>query len=312
MSLSRRAKFVRWLTSRYMQNLDVPNVPVERARRHLEIVAKILLCRARGVAVEEGKLAGIDVDWLRPKNAREDRVLLYLHGGAYILGSRRTHRQLVGHMARAAGVTAVIPEYRLAPEHPFPAAIDDAVAVYRALLESGIRPQDIIVSGDSAGGGLSVSMLLALRHAGDPLPAAAVLMSPFLDVTGSGESVTTRADQDPWFDVKDLEVVARYYCADEEMWSDPLISPVYANIAGLPPMLIQVGNDEILLSDSTLFADKLKAAGVDVELEVWPDMWHVFQMFIGKMPESRAAIQKIATFIKGVLSAEPDDVGQSA
>jgi acetyl esterase/lipase len=302
MTMSHRAKFVRWLTSGYMQKLDVANVPIETARKHLETVARTLLIRATGVHVEQSQLAGIDVDWLRPKGAREDKVLFYLHGGAYVLGSRRTHRQLVSHMAKEAGVTAVLPEYRLAPEHPYPAAIDDAVAVYRALLESGFKPEDIVISGDSAGGGLSVATLLALRHAGDPLPAAAVLLSPFLDVTASGESATTRADQDPWFEVSDMAVVARYYCPDEAKWRDPLISPVFANVSGLPPMLIQVGDDEILLNDSTRLAEKLEAAGIDVEIEIWPNMWHVFQMFIGKMPESRKAVEKIGTYINKIIS----------
>jgi len=300
MTMSRRAKFVRWLTSGYMQKLDVANVPVDTARKHLETVARTLLVRATGVHVEQSQMAGIDVDWLRPKRACKDKVLFYLHGGAYVLGSRRTHRQLVSHMAKEAGVTAVLPEYRLAPEHPFPAAIDDAVAVYRALLEEGYKPEDIVISGDSAGGGLSVATLLALRHTGDPLPAAAVLLSPFLDVTASGESATTRADQDPWFEVQDMAVVARYYCADESKWRDPLISPVFANVSGLPPMLIQVGDDEILLDDSTRLAEKLEAAGIDVELEIWPDMWHVFQMFIGKMPESRKAVEKIGRYIRAL------------
>lgn len=286
-----------------MQGLDVQHVPVATARGHLEKTARTLLVKARGVDREEAQLAGVDVDWLKPKDARQDKVLFYLHGGAYVLGSRRTHRQLVSHMAREAGIIAVVPEYRLAPEHPFPAGIDDAVAVYRALLEQGYKPEDIVISGDSAGGGLSMATLLSLRHAGVPLPAAAVLLSPFLDVTGSGESVTTRADQDPWFEASDMEVVARYYCADESKWRDPLVSPVFANVAGLPPMLIQVGDDEILLSDSTRLADKLEAAGIDVELEVWPDMWHVFQLFIGKMPESRRAVAGIGQYIKKKLSA---------
>jgi monoterpene epsilon-lactone hydrolase len=301
MTMSRRAKFVRWLTSGYMQKLDVANVPVETARKHLETVARTLLVRATGVRVEQSQMAGIDVDWLRPKGAREDKILFYLHGGAYVLGSRRTHRQLASHMAKEAGVTAVLPEYRLAPEHPFPAAIDDAVAVYRALLESGLKPENIVISGDSAGGGLSVATLLALRHAGDPLPVAAVLLSPFLDVTASGESATTRADQDPWFNVSDMAVVASYYCSDEAKWRDPLISPVFANVSGLPPMLIQVGDDEILLNDSTRLAEKLEAAGIDVEIEIWPNMWHVFQMFIGKMPESKKAVEKMGSYIKSAL-----------
>lgn len=302
MAISRRAKIVRWLTGRYMKNLDVPNVPVESARAHLETFTKLFVKRVRSVPVEAAELAGLEVDWLRPEGARADKVLLYLHGGAYILGSRHTHRNLASHMAKAAGVTAVLPEYRLAPEHPFPAAIEDAVATYKALLESGFEAGNIVISGDSAGGGLTVATLLSLRHAGAPMPAAAVLLSPFLDVTGSGESAETRADQDPWFDIKDVAVVARYYCPDENKWTNPLVSPVFANVSGLPPFLIQVGDDEILLSDSTRFADKLREAGVDVELEVFPGMWHVFQLFVGKMPESRAAIAKVGAYISGQLS----------
>lgn len=298
MTISRRAKFVRWLTGKYIKGLDVPHLPVEKARAQFEKIAGSFLIRATGVEVEQTQIAGVNVDWLRPKNARKDKVLLYLHGGAYVMGSPRTHRQLVSHIVRAAGVVAVLPDYRLAPEHPFPAAIDDAVAVYRALLESGFRAEDIIISGDSAGGGLSMATLLQLRHAGIPMPAAAVLLSPFLDITGSGESATTRADRDPWFDIADLHVVAGYYCPDESEWHNPLVSPVFANVAGLPPMLIQVGDDEILLSDSTRLAEKLEAEGIEVELEVWPHMWHVFQMFIHKMPESGVAVRKIAAYIQ--------------
>ena len=298
MTISRRAKFVRWLTGKYIKGLGVPHLPVEKARAQFEKIAGSFLIRATGVEVEQTQIAGVDVDWLRPKNARKDKVLMYLHGGAYVMGSPRTHRQLVSHIVRAAGVVAVLPDYRLAPEHPFPAAIDDAVAVYRALLESGFRAEDIIISGDSAGGGLSMATLLQLRHAGIPMPAAAVLLSPFLDITGSGESATTRADRDPWFDIADLHVVAGYYCPDESEWHNPLVSPVFANVAGLPPMLIQVGDDEILLSDSTRLAEKLEAEGIEVELEVWPHMWHVFQMFIHKMPESGVAVRKIAAYIQ--------------
>jgi monoterpene epsilon-lactone hydrolase len=301
MKMSRRAKFVRWVTGTYIRGLDVPNLPVRKARATFEKIAATFLIRATGVQVERTRIAGVKVDWLRPKNARKDKVLFYLHGGAYVLGSPRTHRQLVSHTARAAGVIAVLPDYRLAPEHPFPAGIDDAVAVYRGLLESGFKAEDVIIAGDSAGGGLSVATLLALRHAGLPMPVAAVLLSPFLDVTGSGESATSRADRDPWFDIADLHVVARYYCPDESQWRNPLVSPVFANVAGLPPMLIQVGDDEILLSDSTRLAEKLEAEGIDVELEIWPHMWHVFQMFIGKMPESRAAVKKIGAYIRRKL-----------
>ena len=300
MAISRRAKFVRWLTGRYMDKLDVPNVPVAEAREHLEVASRMFSRRAHGVETRPAKLAGVEVDWLHPQESRKDKIVYYLHGGAYVLGSRSTHRKLAGHIAKAAGVVAVVPEYRLAPEHPFPAGIEDAVVVYKALLESGIAPGDIVIAGDSAGGGLTVATLLSLRHEGVPMPAAAVLLSPFLDVTGSGESMKTRVGKDPWFDPNDIHVVARYYCPDENEWTNPLVSPVFANVAGLPPMLIQVGDDEILLSDSTRFAEHLREQGVEVELEVFPDLWHVFQLFVGKMPESRAAIVKIGQFIRSL------------
>ena len=273
-------------------------------RKQLDSFSR-LLTRARGVRIEPAKVADLPAEWLRPLNAPEDKVLLYLHGGAYVLGSCASHRALVSHIARAGGINALLPEYRLAPEHRFPAAIDDAVAVYRALLASGKRAENIVIAGDSAGGGLAVATLLSLRHTGDPLPAAAVLLSPFLDVTASGETVRTRAGRDPWFHAKDMQVVVRHYCGAEQV-RNPLVSPVFANVAGLPPVYIQVGDDEILLSDSTRFADKMRAAGNKVDIEVWPEMWHVFQLFVGKMPEARQAVNKIGDYLRAVYPrAEP-------
>jgi monoterpene epsilon-lactone hydrolase len=244
----------------------------------------------------------LNVEWLTPKNHMDGKLLLYLHGGAYVLGGCDMHRQMVSHIARAGRIRAILPEYRLAPEHKYPAAIDDAVGVCRSLLKMGLKPQDIIVAGDSAGGGLSVATLLALRDAGDPLPAAAVLLSPFLDVTGSGASMQSRADKDPWFRAEELSIVADHYCEPHQR-RFPLVSPVFANVEGLPPMLIQVGDHEILLSDSERLADECVAAGIDVELEVWPEMWHVFQMFTRKMPESRQAIDKIGRYIQARLES---------
>lgn len=292
---SLRARMVRRISSRFVKAVDISTVDVLEVRRRLNKLSRYMK-RAFGVAVESVTINELAAEWLRPKAAPDGKVLLYLHGGAYVVGNCRTHRQMVSHIARASGINALVPEYRLAPEHPFPAAIDDAVGVYRSLLADGIAPADIIIAGDSAGGGLTVAALLALRHAGEPMPAAAVLLSPFLDVTASGESATTRAAQDPWFEAKDMAVVVRNYC-DGENLRNPLISPVFANMAGLPPMYIQVGDDEILLSDSTRLAANIEEAGGEVELEVWPEMWHVFQLFIGKMPESRKAIKKIGAYI---------------
>ena len=296
-----RARTLRWLSSRYIKKANLRNAEVDELRRKL-LRATRLLRRVRGVGVEATEIAGLSAEWLTPENARDDKVLLYLHGGAYVAGSCRTHRHMVSHLAKAARMRALVPEYRLAPEHRFPAAIDDAVNVYRALLADGTRPADIHIAGDSAGGGLTAAMLLSLRHTGDPLPAGAVMLSPFLDITASGETMQTRADKDPWFCYEEVQLVAGYYCNDESEHRNPLVSPVFANVAGLPPIYIQVGDDEVLLSDSTRFADNISAAGGQVKIEVFPDMWHVFQLFVGKMPEARTAINKIGEYLGGAAA----------
>jgi monoterpene epsilon-lactone hydrolase len=300
MPISRRAKIIRWLTSQYLAKADVPNAPVAEVRERLDKLGR-LLRPARGVAVEQAEIAGLHCEWYRPTGASGDRVLLYLHGGAYALGSCDSHRKLVTHIAKAGKINTVLPEYRLAPEHPFPAGLEDCVAAYRALLGMGYSGDNILIGGDSAGGGLTAATTLQLRHAGVPLPRAVILLSPFLDMTASGESMTTRAALDPWFDPADLPVVAGHYCPGAVL-ENPLLSPVFANVAGLPPALIQVGDAEILLSDSTRYAGKLRDAGIDAELEVFPEMWHVFQLFVGKMPESGAAIGKIGRYIEASFS----------
>lgn len=291
-----RAKLIRSISSALLRRYDAASLDIEDARRKTALLGRLTVT-AFGVGIEATKIAGMHAEYLRPRNADPGQLLLYLHGGAYILGGCDLHRQVVSHIARAAGMDALLPEYRLAPEHRFPAAVDDAVAVYKAVLATGIEPQHIFLAGDSAGGGLAVATMLALRDAGASLPAGAVLLSPFLDATGSGDSMRTRASQDPWFHAKDLPVITAHYC-DEHQRRFPLVSPVFADVEGLPPMYIQVGDDEILLSDALRFADALVAAGIEVKLDVWPEMWHVFQMFIGKMPESRKAIDDIGAYIR--------------
>ncbi len=279
-----------------MRRIDVANADFGRIRRLWAWLGRFMIT-ATQVRIESDEINGLYAEWLTPKDRMDSKLLLYLHGGGYVVGGCDMHRQMVSHVARAGRIRALLPEYRLAPEHKFPAAVDDAVAVYRSLLAAGTKAEDIVFAGDSAGGGLSVATMLALRDAGEPLPAAAVLLSPFLDATGSGESIRTRATQDPWFDSKDLVLIADYYCQPHQRRS-PLVSPVLADIKGLPPMFIQVGDDEILLSDSQRLARQCAVAGIDVELEVWPGMWHVFQMFTTNMPESRQAIEKIGAYIQ--------------
>ena len=294
--ISLRARIIRRITSRYIHRIDIADAPIPKMRKMLDWLGR-LARTARGVSIEETTLAGMYAEWYRPQEATEGKVLLYLHGGAYALGSCDSHRKLVTNIAKACKVDAVMPEYRLAPEHPFPAGLQDCISALRNLIEQGYAAEDILIAGDSAGGALAVASMLQLRHEGFPLPGGAILLSPFLDMTASGESVKTRADQDPWFRAEEIHVIIRHYCPDEDIRA-PLLSPVFANVAGFPPTLIQVGDDEILLSDSTRFADKLTAAGCRVHLEVFPELWHVFQLFVGKMPESRAAIDKIGEHVR--------------
>lgn len=292
-----RAKIIRSLSSAYVKRLHVAGeVDFRKIRRVFSRLGR-WRTTASGVRVEADKINGLYAEWLTPKDRMDGKLLLYLHGGGYVVGGCDMHRHMVSHISKAGRIRTLLPEYRLAPEHKFPAAIDDVVAIFKSLLDMGINAEDIIFAGDSAGGGLAVATMLALRDASDALPAAAVLLSPYLDVTGSGDSMRTRAAKDPWFRASDLPVVADLYCEPHQR-RFPLVSPVFANIDGLPPMFIQVGDDEILLSDSERMANECIAAGIDVELEVWPEMWHVFQMFVGKMPESRKAIIKLGEYIQ--------------
>lgn len=250
-----------------------------------------------GVSHRPDEIAGIACEWLTPEGCDDAPLIYYLHGGAYLMGSPTTHRRLVSHIARASGMRAVLPDYRLAPEHRHPAALEDAVKVFDALVDDGIAPKSMAIAGDSAGGNLAVATLLALRDRGAALPGAAALLSPWLDLSGSGDSHRANAGKDPWFRPQEMPAIAAMVC-DESRWRDPLVSPVFADASRLPPTLIQVGDQEILLSDSTRFAENLEQSGGQVSLQVWPGMWHVFQFFVGQMPESRRAINEIAAFLK--------------
>lgn len=296
---SLRAKAVRAVTGAWFRSVNAEKADVQRMRTVWHSLANTLWT-ASGVDVRRTEFAGMRAEWLTPPAPATRKAILYLHGGAYVFGNCTTHRQLVSYVARACGVRALVIEYRLAPENPFPAAIEDSLAAYRALRDDGYAPGDILVAGDSAGGGLVMALLLSLRDAGEEMPSGAVLLSPWLDLTASGESMTTRAQRDPWFKPPDMPIIASYYCAESD-YRNPLVSPVYADVAGLPPICIQVGDDEILLSDSTRIADKIRAAGGDVTLDVWPGMFHVFQVFVHQMPESRKAIGKLVPFVRGRL-----------
>jgi acetyl esterase/lipase len=218
-----------------------------------------------------------------------------LHGGAYALGSIDVFREWVARLARATSLRALLVGYRLAPEHPYPAALDDATAACLWLLEQGVEPAKIILAGDSAGGGLALSTLVSLRDAGHPLPAGAVCISPWTDLALTGGSIRDKAPVDPVLSPGDLETYAGYYAGTVER-TEPLLSPLYADLRGLPPLLIQVGSEEILLDDALRAARKARAAGVDVTLETWEGMFHAFYMF-PFFPETKRALESIAAFV---------------
>lgn len=254
---------------------------------------------------------GVPAEWVSSPGADASRVIYYLHGGGYVIGSINTHREMVARIARASGAKALILDYRLAPENPFPAAVEDAVAGYRWLLAQGVDHDRIIIAGDSAGGGLTVATLLALRDAGDPLPAAAVCISPWTDLAVTGESMETKAAVDPMIQKAHAIEGARHYLSGADPRT-PLASPLYADLSGLPHLFIQVGASETLLDDSTRLAERAKAAGTQATLEVWDDMIHVWHFFAFILPEGQQAIDRIGEFVREHVPAGVPDAVTSA
>ncbi len=249
------------------------------------------------VEVEAG---GVPAMWAIPKAAVENRVALCTHGGGYVCGSMYTHRKLFGHIAKAIGCKALIVHYRRAPEHTHPAQVDDTVAAYAWLLEQGFKPEHICTTGDSAGGALSTSVLLGIRTKGLPLPAAAMPMSPWYDPAGTGASLKTNVDKDALVKPEVLKGMASTFLGDASA-QDPLANLLEADLSGLPPIYIQVGGDESLLDDSTRFAAKAKAAGIDIRIDIFPEMQHVFQFMAGRAPEADDAVQRMAAWVKPKL-----------
>jgi epsilon-lactone hydrolase len=298
--ISFRARIVRFVSKLLFKRVS-PDSNVVAVRRLFEKVQAGKRI-AKNVVVRQATIEGVACEWLIPEGCEDAPILYYLHGGAYLMGSPATHRQMLSFIARESGVRALLPDYALAPENPFPAGLHDCLTVYRGLLAAGANARHIMIGGDSAGGGMTMATLLSLRDAGDDMPLAAILLSPWLDLKASGESMQTRAAKDPWFRPDDMLEIARKYSPDGDL-EDPLLSPVYADASGLPETLIQVGDHEILLSDSTRLSDNIAAAGGKVTLQVWPEMWHVFQFFVRQMPESRRAIRDIAKYIRATLAA---------
>jgi len=250
-----------------------------------------------GTRGEPLTFAGRPAEWVQAGDAKPGRTILFLHGGAYVRGSIVSHRGLVARLCARSGARALVIEYRLAPENPHPAALEDALAAYRQLIAEGIDPASLVVAGDSAGGGMTLALLVALRDGGDPLPRAAVTLSPWSDLAITGESVKSRVDQDPFLDGPYLHLMAGRYLGGQDPRT-PSASPLFADLHGLPPLLVQVGSAECLRDDSLRVAEKARAAGVEVTFEEWPEMIHVWHLFAHALPEGQQAIDRVGEWLE--------------
>ncbi len=248
----------------------------------------------KGINLQPVKMDGVPCEWLTPPNGEGSKTILYLHGGGWILGWYSPHRRMVGCLAKACRVRALAVDYRLAPECPFPAALEDCLTAYRGLLKNGVKPGDIIIAGDSAGGNLTLTTLLALKKSGEPLPAAGVCLSPPTDLAPRPASNRVYKN-DVGLPSNFVKAVGPAYinCADP---LDPLMSPIYGDLRDLPPLLIQAGSEEYLKDDAVRFAERVRQAGVSATLSIYPGMWHVWQIFYPWLPEARQAVNEIAQF----------------
>jgi len=273
-----------------------PGASIEETRAGFEQMASMFPVEA-DVECRPVSASGVKSEWVTAPGADAGRAILYLHGGGYVIGSINTHRALAGRLSRAAKARVLVIDYRLAPEHPHPAAVEDAVAAYRWMLQQGLQASRIAVSGDSAGGGLTVATLVAIRDANLPMPAAGAPISPWVDMEGIGDSMTSKSAADPIVQKDGLLNMARAYLGGKHPRT-PLAAPLYADLSGLPPLLIQVGTAETLLDDASRLAERAKKAGVDVSYEPWDNMVHVWHLFAPMLPEARRAIGNIGSFLR--------------
>jgi len=288
---------MRWIVSPILN----PAIPVRIQRK---LISKVYLTSIppRGCHFQNIEAEGLPLT--RVSYCEEPRgIVLYFHGGGYICGSPKTHRGLTGHLAKSSDTMVIVPDYRLAPEHPFPAALDDAEKLYRALLDEGHPPGAISFAGDSAGGGLAVALSIRLRDKGIPLPASLTLFSPWVDLSNDH---LYSPEEEPLLNRQWIDKAAQLYCGAESR-SNPLISPIHGDLSGLPPMLIQVGSEEILMNDSQRLADAAKRDGVDVKLDIFNSLWHVFQVHAGQLDRATKAVDEAGEFIR--LHQEVEEAG---
>lgn len=275
--------------------------PVNHLRNMLEATT-MLSTLPWGVSFEKIDLHLFDAELLHPEDAHKNKVMLYLHGGGYVIGSPHTHRALVGRIAKGIAADCLLIDYRKAPENPYPAALEDAFFAYKYLLQKGYDPEHIVIAGDSAGGGLAVALLYELREHGMGMPGCVVLLSPYLDLTGTSRSIEKNAKNDRFLDVFEMRKWAKMYAGGYDC-AIPSISPLFGNMEGLPPVLIQASKSEVLYNDSTRFVKKARQAGVDVTFQQWKGLIHWWHMF-GTMPEAQKAIDKIIAYVHQQLGSK--------
>lgn len=296
-----KSHLFKYAIKRHFAQADLDDVATMRKQMD-ELGERLPL--AQGTRLKSVEPSGIYAEWLIPSNAHSDAVILYLHGGAYHMGSCSSHRSMASYIADAAKIPLLLADYRLAPESPYPAALNDADTVYRWLLtQPEINPKRIFVMGDSAGGGLALALTLRIKSdSALPLPAGIAVLSPWADLSMSGESVKTRLTRDPFFahHLHHAERCVNAYSGVTAL-TDPGVSPLFGDLSRFPPLLIQVGSEEILYSDAERFAQKAASAGADVHLSRWQGMWHVWQYLVPRMKESRMAIAEIGDFCRTQL-----------
>lgn len=276
--------------------------PVNHLRNILE-TSTMMATLPWGVTFEKIEFELFGAEWLYPAETKNERVILYLHGGGYVIGSPHSHRALAGKIARGVMANCLLIDYRKAPENPYPAALDDSYFAYNYLLEEGYRPENIVVVGDSAGGGLSLALQFELLDFHKELPLCSVLLSPYLDLTRTGQSVEYNSKNDRFLDVFEMRRWAEWYAGDHD-FKDPMISPLFGDFHGFPPILVQASESEVLFNDSTRFVEKAQKQGVNIEFQTWHGLIHWWHMF-GGVPEANEAIDKIISFISKQYEKEP-------
>ena len=268
---------------------------IDATRNYMEKMAKYSKLPPN-TQCQQISLDGMVAEWIYPDTCRKDSAILFLHGGGYNLCSINTHRELAAHIAKESGAKVLLIDYRLAPEHPFPGALEDAISAYRWLLDNGFTGKQIAMAGDSAGGGLALATTISLRDAGDPLPSSIACVAPWTDLCMTGDSIKSKSDVDPLVKTESAKVWAKNYLGNNDP-RNPLISPLYADLKGLPNLLIHVGTDDMLLDDSRRIAQKAHDAGVKVTLTIYDKLWHVFHLNVKAMPEAKKAVAEFGSFI---------------